>query len=361
MAVFTHKVEVVPLVMEKHPNADRLSVVHVHAFTVVVNTQDWQGVDKAAYCQPDTVLPDKPEYAFLKRTPDILKAEQDTESDFAAGKLTQAQRDTRLAEIAEQSKKGLRLTVRKFRGVVSMGMLVPAPEGSQIGDNVAEILGTTHYDPALIGDRPEGYDLVPAPPLVYKPDYDVESVYQFDKVFEPGELVYVSEKVDGQNCRAAFVDGEQHVGSRNEWKNVTGDSNPARMLRHQPWVTEWCKAHAEHILYGEIFGWVAKLKYGAREGQIFFRAFDILNGQSYVDAEEFIHALPEEQRVPNLGIMSFDFEALKKLSNGKSLIPGANHLREGIVIRPVKERMDMTLGRVILKIVSTDYLEKSSR
>ena len=68
MGVDTHKAEVVPVVLEKHPNADKLSIVRVYNFTVVVNTEDWQGVEKAVYIQPDSVLPDKPEYRFLKDT-----------------------------------------------------------------------------------------------------------------------------------------------------------------------------------------------------------------------------------------------------------------------------------------------------
>src|SRR5271156_6314191 len=73
MGVDTHKVEVVPVVLEKHPNADKLSVVKVYNFTVVVNTADWQGVTQAAYVQPDSVMPDTPEYRFLKVTGNIRK------------------------------------------------------------------------------------------------------------------------------------------------------------------------------------------------------------------------------------------------------------------------------------------------
>jgi hypothetical protein len=59
--------------------------------------------------------------------------------------------------------------------------------------------------------------------------------------------------------------------------------------------------------------------------------------------------------------MPFDFEKLQKLADGPSLIPGANHMREGIVVKPVKERRHWKLGRVMVKMVGLDYLEKSSR
>jgi len=81
----------------------------------------------------------------------------------------------------------------------------------------------------------------------------------------------------------------------------------------------------------------------------------------YWDAEKFLAEIPEERRVPSLGIMPFDFGRLQALADGPSLVRGANHAREGIVIKPVKERKHWSLGRVMLKVVSNEYLEKSAR
>lgn len=47
---------------------------------------------------------------------------------------------------------------------------------------------------------------------------------------------------------------------------------------------------------------------------------------------------------------------LIKLSNGKTTIQGADHCREGFVVKPVNERFDMLAGRVIFKMVGEDYL-----
>src|SRR3990167_2192296 len=112
MADSTHKVEIVPIKLEPHPNADKLSLVKIHGYTCVVNTNDWAGKDEAAYVCPDSLVDTKrPEFAFLGDRP--------------------------------------RITVRRFRGIFSQGLLVPAPEGSQIGDDVAEQLGVTKYEPII--------------------------------------------------------------------------------------------------------------------------------------------------------------------------------------------------------------------
>jgi RNA ligase (TIGR02306 family) len=393
MGVDTHKAEVVPVVLEKHPDADSLSIVRVYNFTVVARTADWQGVDKAVYIQPDSVMPDRPEYRFLKDSPACRKDRELINTRFAEGKITEEERDRQLAAVeahVDANTKYLRIGVKKLRGVISMGMLLPAPEGAQIGDDVAEQLGITHYEPPIddyvpqgSGRRHTGADVGPPPPGIFAPKYDMESIYKYALCFEPGELVYVTEKVDGQNARFVMARGEGewaigarvgdeenpvpykhyklYAGSRTEWKLQEGGSNWWRVQEQNPWIPQWCADNPDKVMYGESFGWVAPLRYGAAQGQLFFRAFDVIENGNWVDAEPFMQMFPEDRRVPCLGIMPFDFEKLQKLADGPSLVPGANNIREGIVIRPVKERVHYRLGRVLLKMVSLSYLEKSTR
>jgi RNA ligase (TIGR02306 family) len=388
MGVDTHKVEIVPVVLEPHPDPETtsLSVVKVYNFTVVVRTSDWLGVDKAAYVQPDSVLPDKPEYRFLKETGN-LKKEREALNAFVLAGVSPEDYKERLAAIEakiDANTKRLRITVQKLRGVLSMGMLLPAPEGSQIGDDVADLLGIGHYERPAEGERltSKGDDVAPPPPsCIFAPSYDVESVYKYADLFEAGEMVYVTEKLDGQNARfVATSAGNEtytertlgghvnmctpvtlHAGSRNEWKKQEGGSNWWRVQTQNEWIPKWCYDNQDRVLYGETFGWVADLKYGSKQGQLWFRSFDVLEGSEWWDAEKFMAEFHESLRVPCLGIMPFDFEKLKKLADGPSLIEGANHIREGIVIKPLKERRHWKLGRVFVKMVSNAYLEKSSR
>jgi len=50
-----------------------------------------------------------------------------------------------------------------------------------------------------------------------------------------------------------------------------------------------------------------------------------------------------------------------ELADGKTTVPGAKGIREGFVIRPVKERHVRGLGRLILKVVSNSFLEKDNK
>ncbi len=177
MGVETHKVEIVPVVLEKHPDAEKLSIVRVYNFTVVVNTEDWKDVTKAAYVQPDSVMPDTPEYRFLKETGNIRKEREhilSVQSEQVQGEwipVTEEERQKRLAALeakVDKNTKYLRITVKKLRGVISMGMLLPCPEGAEIGDDVAERLGITHYVEPIEEEkqqsrRHQGDDVAPAP------------------------------------------------------------------------------------------------------------------------------------------------------------------------------------------------------
>src|SRR5208337_5017830 len=212
MGVDTHKVEIVPVEMEKHPDADSLSIVRVYNFTCVVRTEDWKGVTKAAYVQPDSVLPDKPEFRYMKETSKLRQERQelwdklqpDHESDLARDDYNQ--KIAALEAKIDANTKYLRVGVKKLRGVISMGMLLPCPEGLNVGDDAAELLEIGHYEPPIIDEKVKGDDVASPPAGFYAPMYDVETVYKYANLFESGELVYVSEKLDGQNARFLATD-----------------------------------------------------------------------------------------------------------------------------------------------------------
>lgn len=60
------------------------------------------------------------------------------------------------------------------------------------------------------------------------------------------------------------------------------------------------------------------------------------------------------QTVPKIGVIPFDFTKLCELVEMPSILGGGT--REGLVIKPVKERFDERLGRVLLKLISNKFL-----
>jgi hypothetical protein len=66
------------------------------------------------------------------------------------------------------------------------------------------------------------------------------------------------------------------------------------------------------------------------------------------------------ETVPVLYEGPFDADALKKLVDGDSMVPGAKNIREGLVVVPLVPRHVPGLGRLQLKIVSNKFLEKDA-
>ena len=64
----THKVEVFKVgELTKHPNADSLSILMVFDnYQTVVRTSDFIPGDLACYIPPDNIVPDTPQFEFLK-------------------------------------------------------------------------------------------------------------------------------------------------------------------------------------------------------------------------------------------------------------------------------------------------------
>jgi len=313
----THKVEVVPVHLEKHPNADTLSRVKIWGYQALVRTSDWTEGELGAYIPPDSIVDStRPEFAFC------------------AGHE--------------------RIRVKRLRGEISMGLLVKAPPGSAVGDDVAELLGVKHYDPVLNSKSGEAA----SPPGGWRPVYDVESARRYSHLFVPGEPLWVTEKIHGANARFCFHDGAMHAGSRTEWKRTDETVLWWKALAAHPEVEAFCRANPDCTVYGEVYGPVQDLKYGRSAPGVV--VFDILRGPAWMDpgaARIFAPYLPWVPMIP--GITFDTFDELAKLAEGPSMMPGADHVREGVVVKPIEERYDQTIGRVCLKIVGNGYLERA--
>jgi RNA ligase (TIGR02306 family) len=316
----THKVEVIEIErIEPHPNADRLDVVQIYGYTTCVVRGSFQEGQLAAFIPPDSVVPETEAFAFLDGH--------------------------------------RRIRAKKLRGIVSYGFLIPAPEGAEVGEDVAERLGVIHYEPPLPVSL--GGDTVKAPDG-YHPEYDVDALLRYPEVFAEGEPVWVTEKIHGANARFTCVDGELFAGSRTQWKAENRSSVWWRATRVHPEIEAFCRAHEGMTLYGEVYGAVQNLKYGVPGNQVRFAAFDILDGTRWLDPREGHEVAPELPWVPIVGEgVPYGVETLRELADGPSLMPGATNIREGIVVRAQVERTHPEIGRVCLKVVSATYLEKS--
>jgi RNA ligase (TIGR02306 family) len=389
----THKAEVVEIVLQKHPNADRLSVIPVYGYNYIGSTDSWKDVKLGVYIPPDSLV------------------------DTTMPEFCELASDAKYAEDSSKGGKYARIKAKKLRGVVSYGFMIPAPANAKVGDDLAERFGILHYDPPVnTGGKNKtsfyGGGEVESGPNLYSPKYDVDSFQRYaQNVFVYGEPVFVSEKIHGANGRWVYHGGRMYCGSRTEWKreyaqiplpnredlinklvsrmvddgSKVEDVTPQagmqadiiienikkknehpvqnawwKGLAAHPELRQWCEEHPDVVVYGELYGAVQNLKYGVPDGQVRIAVFDLLNHGSWVDAHAARLAAPNLPWVPTVVHETpYDFDKLVTMADGPSLVPGAKHYREGIVVSPIKERNDLYLGRIKLKIVSPTYLERS--
>lgn len=327
----THKVEIVPVKLEPHPDADTLSIVRVFdAYTVVVKTEEWAGKTHGAYIPPDNI--------FCQE----------------------------------------RIKARRFRGIVSMGMLVPAPEGSKEGDDVTTALGVTHYEPPE-PHQGGGNGLKKAPavtPPCYAPDYDLEALRKYGRLIPDGHYVLITEKIHGTNARFCYRDGKFHASTHYNWLNEPGEyayyndageevakkfitSTWWEVLLGAPELQELLKRYEGTVFYGEIYGPGVQggFDYGQKEkAYALFDAFHPGWGK-YVPIQTFMDMVDIDgvKTVPIIGAGPFHMDMVLAFQNGKSTI-GGNHPREGVVVRPMPEVFDKWGNRVALKLHGEDYL-----
>lgn len=330
----THKIEILTIQdICPHNNADSLEITHVFGWQCVIKKDSLKIGDKIIYIPPDFCVPlDRPEFAFLQK----------------------------------DNKKTHRITVKRLRGQISQGLIIPVPkelDHLEVGTNVIDHFGIVRYEPPL--PLRSGGLFVSGPSGLYTPKFDIENYQRYKHIIQPNEEVVISEKIHGTSARFVFAEDkngveQQFCGTRTNWISDDNDNYWWTAFRRNPCIGEWCKNNKNKVLYGECYGQVQVMKYGANRNDVFFAAFAIMNQQSFMDYDDFSQSCQQYnvKTAPVLYRGPFNEQKMYELAEQDSVIENANHLSEGVVVLPVKERYNEEIGRVCLKCVSNRYLER---
>jgi hypothetical protein len=334
--------------IEKHPNADTLSIVDVEGYPVIIRTGEFKEGDLAAYIPIDSIMPFTEQWAFL-------------------GKHT-------------------RIKAKKLRGIFSMGMLAPLPVGNwKLGDSIQEAFNITKYEPSAPDvpnapkrpPKPKGWGPITVlkriyyyfkydyrkksgtPPFIFPEYTDIEGLRKYGRVLMEGEEVVIREKCHGSNSRYAFHKKKFWVGSHHQFKGrpSNGSMDNFWQAAYNAKLEEKLKKAPGIAFFGEIYGKIQKGFPYDMPGGVKVRFFDAmdLSALKYLDDEDF-EMLCDRLDLPRVPVLYRGTwkEELKSLAEGQSIL--ANHIREGFVVKPVKERIEPHFGRVILKMVGEAYL-----
>ena len=325
--------------IEPHPNADRLEVAYIIGTTAVVPKGMYTLQETVDFFPPDVTLTD--EVAEKLGVTKYLKVD------------------------ARQNVKVVRAT--KIRGIVSYGIVVKSPIDRIRGEDLSVEYNTGKYQP-LPDSRLISGDGAARPEWCHEYS-DIQHYYRNANVIKEGEEVSITEKIHGAcTILSMDTDGTLHCGSHHVMRkpvDIHGRTCAYWKFADlvKPLLENLVKKYNLPVMvFGETYGpGVQFMHYGLQESA--FRAFDISVGGKYLDYAEFVevtikHNIPV---VPLIYIGPFKKELLESWTSGPTTHPGAKTVkgfsgREGCVIKPVVERWDHAVGRVILKSVSADYL-----
>ena len=323
------EVKTYPVIIERHPDADLLELARIGDYYSIVLKGQFQTGDTCAYIPEASIVPDS------------LIAKMGLE-----GKLAGREHN--------------RVRAIKLRGILSQGLVYPMPDHPQ-GMDVAEILGITKWEPPI----PTNMSGQVEHRLGHTLKFPIENIKKYPKMFQEGEDVIITEKIHGTWCCMGRAGGEPLVSSLGMSEKGLGlKRNDAN--RNNLYVRQWELyrrilermgnelGDADFHILGEIYGAkVQDLKYGLNTQG--FRVFDIAIDGKY-QSWEYVNSHGWET-APALYQGPYSKETVISLTDGPSTLPGADHIREGVVIRPALEAIsELTGTRKIAKSISETYL-----
>lgn len=350
----TFKVTVERLVVEPHPDADRLELAQVGLYRAVVGKGDFKTGDYAIYVPEQAILPG-----------DLI------EELNLTGKLAGKDKN--------------RVKAVRLRGALSQGIVCrpKALDGTDFsgdphpGFNYAELLGITKWIPEIPAHMSGA--VIAAPDLIRWPD--IENLKRYPDVFKAGELVVATEKIHGTCCLVTYDVASDRVFVSSKGfgeKSLALEENDTNLywravneygLRAKLKVEAQLAGATSIGLFGEVYGQgIQDLHYGKVAGHndtLGFVAFDmaaiIAGGKVWLSPSDFA-ATAASHGIPTAPVLydgPFDLAKLTEIASGTTVLGDGAHIREGIVIRPrmrANEPSDVLGGRKIAKLVSDAYL-----
>jgi RNA ligase (TIGR02306 family) len=338
--------------VEPIPNADAIEKVRVLGWWVVSKKGEHKPGEKLVYCEIDSLLPERPEFEFLR--PSSFKPAQ---TDATGATVLPA---------------GFRIKTVKLRGQVSQGICFPLsilPPGSPAdeGADVTELLGARKWEPPIpvgMGGKVKGG----FPGFLPKTDETRVQVLEAALERHRDKTFYVTEKLDGTSFSAFLRQGEFGICSRNLWMDETDESNILVRVAKGLRLEERLRATGERLghdvaIQAELIGpGIQKNKYGLK--QVTLRVFNVLNVGTHrlLDHPAMLAAVAEMglEVVPQLGtlVLNHTVDEVVAFSEGASVL-NPQVQREGVVLRPLVEEHDEDIGgRLSFKAINPKFLLK---
>lgn len=317
--------------------ADKIEVARVLGWNVVVKKEDFKVNDLVVYAEIDSILPERPEFEFLRPRGFRIKT----------------------IKLRKQISQGICFPLSILPPCMSLGISDELKEG----EDVTDILGVTKYDPtanmpAQLRGKVKGLFSKWVPKT---DEIRIQSVLSVLNELN-GQPYYTTLKIDGTSFTFVKKDGEIEVCSRNLSLKEDEENLYWKITRNYDLVNIIPDGYA---IQGEIAGpGVQQNRLGLKEHKLFIFNIYNINENRYLNFKEFnefiLFTFGFNVAVPILDIgnsFNFDRDQLLELAKGTY---DSGHPREGIVVRPQEEMYSERLkGRLSFKVINNDYLLKT--
>lgn len=341
LASIQRVLEIIPIL-----NADAIELVRINGWQCVTKKGEFAIGDLGVFFEIDAVPPDTVPFRFLWQP---------------KAKPTEAGESTPAEAVVRPPK--FRIRTMRLRGALSQGLFMPlsmfALTDVTEGDDVTARLEVGKYEPP----PPQGMGDFRAHFPAFIPKTDEIRVQSLPQVLDElrGEPYVITMKYDGTSSTFCVDprDSEFHACGRN--LSILDGSNLYWRVARKYELDRILRAEPRFAIQGEIVGpGVQKNPLALADLSLFvFSVFDIVDARylSHLEMREFLErvGLPAVQVVEEGPAFSHSQDSLLALAEGK--YPGTNNEREGIVIRPLHERVSSMLGgRLSFKAISNRYL-----
>jgi len=335
--------------VDRHPNADRLDLLHIGAYTVCDTRDKYVAGEVVAFFPPDILIPNK--------------------------LATQLGVDQYLKEAiypGDAYKSKCRVSAIRLRGCPSFGFVFKTKWAHTPGDDLTDRFHGFKFDPPAPAYYKQGLQAPGDPRFHCYTDIENYRNSRYHDAIPEGTPVRITEKCHGTCSRIAAIAGNFMVGSHRctvQQQDKSGNTSVYwKPLNSNLTDLLACLAEDSNnvIVFGEIFGSkIQCMDYGIT-GDSGYRVFDISVNGTYLSWEAVNYYTTRfcVPTVPLLYTGPFSHEVVAQLVDGPTTLAKPEQIRskfkgrEGIVITPLEERFSPHLGgRMILKAVSCDYLE----
>jgi RNA ligase (TIGR02306 family) len=322
--------------------AEFIETAKVEGWNVVVKKGEFKVGDRCVYCEIDSLLPEAPEFEFLRP-------------------------------------KRFRIKTVRLRGQISQGICFPLYflEGKKYdtdkrenptysfeeGMDVTGLLKVTKYEPPIPANL-SGLVKGNFPGFLVKTDE--ERVQNLGNVLlrHKGKIFYVTEKLDGASM-SVYQHSEFGVCSRKLDLKET-ENNAYWLVARQEKIEEKLKSYGDMIsVQGEILGFnIQGNKYKLPLNKFIFRLFNVFNIKtgSFFNYKDMV-LFAKDFGFETVPVITESFELkhsiddLLTIADGNSILYPEG-LREGLVFRTLEEERDEDLGRLSFKAISNAFLLK---